>query len=208
MTSGTYAFPSAGIYYVRACADNDADFVGVITESNELNNCSSTWTMVTVSNLPDLTARAPDQNTATRGIDRNFTATIINRYAPTGAGFNNFFQVTNNIADLATYTDKPSIGMGALVKGGIGITSTTHRFDTDGIYYVRACADKTDRNNAGVITELNELNNCGPWTTVTVSPPLASYTLTVRKEGTGTGTVSSNPPGINCGSDCGETYTS
>lgn len=37
--------------------------------------------------------------------------------------------------------------------------------------------------------------------------PIPAYTLTVVKNGTGTGTVSS-PPAINCGSDCTETYTS
>ena len=33
------------------------------------------------------------------------------------------------------------------------------------------------------------------------------YTLTVTKSGTGSGTVTSSPAGINCGSDCSETYT-
>ena len=34
----------------------------------------------------------------------------------------------------------------------------------------------------------------------------AQYILTVSKTGTGTGTVTSNPSGINCGSDCTEPY--
>jgi len=34
----------------------------------------------------------------------------------------------------------------------------------------------------------------------------ATYTLTVSKTGSGTGTVSSNPAGINCGSDCAENF--
>jgi hypothetical protein len=34
----------------------------------------------------------------------------------------------------------------------------------------------------------------------------AQYTLTVLKSGTGTGTVGSNPSGINCGVNCSETY--
>jgi len=33
-----------------------------------------------------------------------------------------------------------------------------------------------------------------------------TYTLTVSKDGTGSGTVTSNPAGINCGSDCSEDY--
>lgn len=35
-----------------------------------------------------------------------------------------------------------------------------------------------------------------------------SYVLTVTKAGTGTGTISSNPAGINCGADCTEPYAS
>lgn len=36
--------------------------------------------------------------------------------------------------------------------------------------------------------------------------PPTTYTLTVVKNGTGSGTVTSEPPGINCGSDCAEAY--
>ncbi len=36
----------------------------------------------------------------------------------------------------------------------------------------------------------------------------AQYSLTVNKTGTGSGTVTSNPAGINCGNDCTETYSS
>jgi uncharacterized protein (DUF2141 family) len=33
------------------------------------------------------------------------------------------------------------------------------------------------------------------------------YTLTINKSGSGSGTVTSNPSGINCGSDCSESYS-
>ncbi len=47
-----YTFPSAGTYSVRACADKtNAASTGVITESNEGNNCSS-WTNVSVTSTP------------------------------------------------------------------------------------------------------------------------------------------------------------
>ena len=36
----------------------------------------------------------------------------------------------------------------------------------------------------------------------------SAYRLTVAKSGTGSGTVTSSPPGINCGSDCSEDYPS
>lgn len=40
------------------------------------------------------------------------------------------------------------------------------------------------------------------------TPSSGGTTLTVTKAGTGTGTVTSNPAGISCGSDCTEAYTS
>jgi len=45
--------------------------------------------------------------------------------------------------------------------------------------------------------------NCGT-ATVTVKP--SKYKLTVKKTGDGAGTVTSNPKGINCGSDCSQVY--
>ncbi|MFA5876784.1 MAG: CARDB domain-containing protein [Candidatus Paceibacterota bacterium] len=52
-TTFSYAFPSAGTWYVRACADkNSSTGSGVINESNETNNCGA-WTAVTVA-IPSL----------------------------------------------------------------------------------------------------------------------------------------------------------
>jgi hypothetical protein len=50
--SSPYTFPSSGTWYVRACADNNASWVGTISESNENNNCGGSWTIVTVSTTP------------------------------------------------------------------------------------------------------------------------------------------------------------
>jgi hypothetical protein len=38
--------------------------------------------------------------------------------------------------------------------------------------------------------------------------PVATFNLTINKAGTGSGTVSSDPAGIDCGLDCSESYTS
>ncbi|MGE3972447.1 MAG: hypothetical protein AB7E78_13960 [Porticoccaceae bacterium] len=40
------------------------------------------------------------------------------------------------------------------------------------------------------------------------NPPPGPFTLTVTKGGSGAGTVTSNPTGIDCGTDCNESYTS
>lgn len=44
--------------------------------------------------------------------------------------------------------------------------------------------------------------------TATFNASTPTYTLTVAKGGQGSGTVTSNPAGISCGSDCTEPYTS
>jgi photosystem II stability/assembly factor-like uncharacterized protein/preprotein translocase subunit YajC len=48
--------------------------------------------------------------------------------------------------------------------------------------------------------------NAATSVTATFSLQVGSYTLTVVKSGTGSGTVTSSPSGIDCGSDCSESY--
>lgn len=45
-------------------------------------------------------------------------------------------------------------------------------------------------------------------TTLTVVGVAESFTLSVIREGTGSGSISSSPAGINCGADCSESYAS
>lgn len=53
-----------------------------------------------------------------------------------------------------------------------------------------------------VTSSTNHTNTCA--TTVTVNQP---KTLTITRAGDGSGTVTSSPTGINCGTDCSESYT-
>lgn len=56
-------------------------------------------------------------------------------------------------------------------------------------------------NSAGNSPYSNE--NCA----TTPAPAVVSYALNLSRAGTGSGTVSSTPAGISCGSDCAETYS-
>ena len=49
----------------------------------------------------------------------------------------------------------------------------------------------------------NQLSLPSTWTITVVNPPVATYTLTTIAS---SGTITSNPAGINCGSDCSQTY--
>ena len=60
----SYTFPSAGTWYVRACADTNVSNVGSIVESNEGNNCSSPWVAVVVSPAPLISCDAAHVSSA------------------------------------------------------------------------------------------------------------------------------------------------
>jgi hypothetical protein len=67
---------------------------------------------------------------------------------------------------------------------------------TDGVTY---CYRVRAYNAAGSSSYSNEA--CG------TPAALSGYSFTISKAGTGTGTVTSTPAGINCGTDCTETYS-
>ena len=58
-------------------------------------------------------------------------------------------------------------------------------------------------NRALNASEINAIFNTGRYGKCKAA---TQYTLTVTKAGTGAGTVTSNPAGINCGGDCNEVY--
>ncbi|MBP6883610.1 MAG: hypothetical protein KBC06_00010 [Candidatus Pacebacteria bacterium] len=55
VNSGNYGFPTAGTYYARACADQNGFGTGVISETDEGNNCS-TWMSFQVGPTGTITA--------------------------------------------------------------------------------------------------------------------------------------------------------
>ncbi len=61
-------------------------------------------------------------------------------------------------------------------------------------------------NNNASTSNTNTVTMPNAARTVTVNYILKTYSLTVSKAGTGSGTVTSSPAGISCGSDCSQTY--
>ena len=114
----------------------------------------------------------------TAGIGSPFSAQISNiGDAATGSGFTNLFQVAADSSGTraAFAGTDPSSALAARSSGTSGLRSYT--FNNPGIYYMRACADKSSAGNVGVITEAppqaNEENNCGEWTRIDVTAPIA-----------------------------------
>jgi hypothetical protein len=77
------------------------------------------------------------------------------------------------------------------------VTTYTVTNLTDGLtYYFAVTAYDTSMNESGYSNEVSK--------TIQSGTPPQQYTLTVDK--VGSGTVTSSPSGISCGSDCGEAY--
>ena len=102
----------------------------------------------------------------------------------------NDVDVDNTNAQLSVTTvNNPSNGTVALVSGTVTFTPTAEFVGTAGFDYTVSDGSLTDSGHV----------------TITVTAE-ASFLLTIVKDGTGTGTVTSNPIGISCGSDCTEPY--
>jgi len=105
--------------------------------------------------------------------------------------FNSFFAITRNNPSVngSSYSTSGYSTSGYLTSGSGGsielsvnvpmlspnttnVAKVPFTFNSGGTYYVRACADKKSANDSGTIQESNENNNCGAWTTFTVSSSL------------------------------------
>jgi hypothetical protein len=121
------------------------------------------------------------------------------------AGLSSATQITLTWRDNSTNEDGFSIerrvGTGgiyqALVRVGSNIVSYTDPNLSDATTY---CYRVAAYNSSGSSSYSNE--NC-----VTI-PAAVSFTLAVSRIGSGRGTITSSPAGINCKADCSETYLS
>jgi hypothetical protein len=159
------------VYYVLGCTDPNA------LNYNPSANVPDGSCLYSNSK-PDLTAGSISPTTAVAGTVTTFSSTITNSGATsTGASFYNFIQVATASNGGGTITDLTSVQMGVLLGHASNSTSQSYTFPAAGTYSMRACADKSNRNNLGTITESDENNNCGTWTNITVSPA-ASASIT------------------------------
>ncbi|MFH0804054.1 MAG: DUF2341 domain-containing protein, partial [Candidatus Zambryskibacteria bacterium] len=166
------------------------------------SNPSNFYGISTQCSLPDLTASAPTQNTATVGTPQAFTSTITNSGgSSTGSAFTNLFQFDDN-PDHTTVFANQTVSAGPIAAGApAGITSS-YNFPTSGTWYVRVCADKSSAGDPGTIPESDENNNCSdPWKTVSVSSGV-SATADIKANG------SNGPITIAAGDPVDITWTS
>jgi hypothetical protein len=120
---------------------------------------------------PNLIASGVTPISAMAATPTTFTATTTNNgQLATPSSFRLFFQVATAANGGGTISRIGTTTIAALAVGASAAGSKAYTFATDGTYSVRACADKIDENDViGQINESNEMDNCGAWTTVTVT---------------------------------------
>jgi hypothetical protein len=158
-----YTFSSVGTYSIMVCTDkaSPADTNGVITESNEGNNCSNWATITVVPPLPDLTTYIWDATGDTLGQPTSITFGVYNiGVLNTGIGFPALLQVSADYG--VTWQDVSVTNVPAIIQGGSeDLLTTSYTFPSAGFYVLRVCADMANGTDPGSITELWEDNNCG-----------------------------------------------
>ena len=90
------------------------------------------------------------------------------------------------------------------------IATVKYKFTSIGNYYIRACADKSSLADEGVIQEAYEDNNCGEWTTFTVTNVLPNTgnrpACSDEKDNDGDGLIDSSDPSCHKGGDLNLEY--
>lgn len=194
----SYSFPSAATWYVRACADkSSAANAGVISESNEGNNCGA-WTAVSVgaSASVDLTSGTPTlaSGSLTTGTVVTFSGSVTNvGGVNTSATFSNRFQIDlsgNGSYDTNLDASNSITALNASQSKAVTSPSWTA---SAGTHKIRLCADSPTSG----VSESDEGNNCG-----------ADFTFTVGSATTPTATISASPSSISSGQSSTITWSS
>jgi len=172
-----------------SCTSNDFATAGAtsgsvsvsptVTTSYEVSCTNGTDTAndgatVVVNGVPptdtaDLSATDVTPVTATAGSGQIYTATVTDGgLASTGTSYNNLFQFDGDANHTTVDATQVVVAGPTAANGTTAVSSTAYTFTSAGTGYVRLCAD----NNAsfvGSINEIDENNNCGPWTSIAVS---------------------------------------
>lgn len=117
----------------------------------------------------------------------NGSGTVIS--SPSGINCGSICSAVFNSASVVTLTASPSAG--SQFDGWGGDCSSCGTNTTCSV---------TMNSSKTCIASFSDTNSQPP------PPPPPAYTLTIYKAGTGSGTVTSNPAGINCGSTCSASF--
>ncbi|GEM_PF-1989134 len=158
--------PMATTTYTITCVDEFSRYAPTLKYVTDSVTIGMTVPVVVAT---DLTTGSASPSTGLAGQAVALSATVTNTGQATPAGFTNLFQRATSsggagATDIGTYVRATS-----LASAGTFAATLSHTFPSAGVWYVRACADKSSGASTGSVTESDEANNCGAWTAVTIS---------------------------------------
>ena len=138
-------------------------------------------------------------------------STITNRgNKETGQSFIVLFTISENRDALSEKSIHLTTTASAVSAESTVIATVKYKFTSIGNYYIRACADKSSLADEGVIQEAYEDNNCGEWTTFTVTNVLPNTgnrpACSDEKDNDGDGLIDSSDPSCHKGGDLNLEY--
>jgi len=187
-TNYTYTPTVAGTWYVRGCVDqySATNTTGLISESDETNNCSD-WVSFTVvaktttttsSGVPNLKAEIYSNVATFSSSTYSFvlSALIRNSGSAAATGFYNHFEVSKDkstiIGNVSSNTKL------SLIASATSTITGTYYPVSAGTYYFRACADQySSSNTTGTITESSETDNCSSWSSGFTSSSIPNISI-------------------------------
>jgi hypothetical protein len=189
--SFSYTFPAStfaapGAYQYADCVDVNAAWAGLITESNENNNC---YGGVITMTIPDYTAATGGALSGIASTNITLSGTVSNiGNGSSVVAVPNTIQVCDTPA-CANYNQFSAVNSGVLAAGGSQAISAVRTLPpTPGTYYYRVCANINSTWTAYPLAESNNANNCGGWQTLTVNVPIpaspTNLTATCNAAGT------------------------
>lgn len=127
--------------------------------------------------LPNLTVDTITPQSVSPLTSVNYSVTIFNASAmPVGTSFPYHFEVASGKGGTGTVVDlippaHPALTTGPLAPwGSVVVSSPSYVFDSKATPSIRACADKTNRDDkTGVVAESDEEDNCTNWEDIDVS---------------------------------------
>lgn len=136
---------------------------------NNATNPPECTTIPGSDGTPDLTAGNVTLTDTTINTPTTLYSMITNKGGgSTGKSFSSFFTIS-----ITSKTDVELIVVTPTLEAKTANEATvSYSFKLAGVYSIRACADKKSGSDTGTVAESNENNNCGPWTTFTVTNSL------------------------------------
>ncbi len=184
--TGTVTSAPAGINCGADCTEDYAQ--GAMVTLTASASAGSTFTGWTGAGCTGTGTCVVMMNAATTVTAAFSAVTVPLTIAKTGTGAGTITSSPGGINCGADCTESYTVGTGVTLSAAADPGSTFTGWSGGGCSGTGTCA--VTMNMA---------------TTVTATFSLNTYTLSVTKNGTGAGTVTSNPAGINCGADCSET---